>query len=91
MRLAAWALCAKPRACGTNWVTAWRSVAFGHAYDATNRRIGQGVSAAGWIIPPSSPLRTGFVANAVNQYTTVGSAHPTYNGNGNLTFDGAMT
>jgi hypothetical protein len=30
-------------------------------------------------------------ANAVNQYTAVGSATPTWDANGNLTYDGTFT
>jgi hypothetical protein len=32
-----------------------------------------------------------YTANNLNQYTAIGSAHPTYDGNGNLTSDGHFT
>lgn len=32
-----------------------------------------------------------YTANALNQYTAVGAASPTYDGNGNLTSDGTFT
>ncbi|WP_159732579.1 hypothetical protein [Methylosinus sp. Ce-a6] len=66
------------------------SVVFGHVYDATNRRIAQSVGDNGWIAYPTAASQTAYVANAVNQYTTVGPATPSYDGNGNLTFDGAV-
>ncbi|WP_434520138.1 RHS repeat-associated core domain-containing protein [Methylosinus sporium] len=66
------------------------SVVFNHVYDATNRRIAQSVGDNGWIAYPTTASQTAYVANAVNQYTTVGAAAPSYDGNGNLTFDGAV-
>ena len=32
-----------------------------------------------------------YTANALNQYTAVGAVTPSYDGNGNLTFDGTFT
>ena len=37
------------------------------------------------------PAAAGSIANALNQYSAVGSVTPSYDGNGNLTFDGTFT
>ena len=37
------------------------------------------------------PAIDACTANSLNQYTAVGSAHPTYDGNGNLSSDGHFT
>jgi RHS repeat-associated protein len=68
------------------------SVTFGHAYNAVNQRIGQSISDNSWVNYPAATASTvGYTANALNQYTTVGSVSPSYDGNGNLTFDGTFT
>lgn len=54
---------------------------FGHA--------GHG-SAFEWDYPTGTSTIT-YVANALNQYTAVGAVTPTYDANGNLTFDGTFT
>ena len=64
-------------------------VTFNHTYNKANERISQIVSDSTWLsYPPASPRTTTYAANALNQYTTVGAVTPTYDGNGNLTFDG---
>ena len=44
-----------------------------------------------WSSIPASPKSVSYTANALNQYTAVGAVTPTYDGNGNLTFDGTFT
>ncbi|MBX9943182.1 MAG: hypothetical protein K2Y40_03810 [Reyranella sp.] len=59
------------------------AVAFGHSYNKSNQRIGETVSDTAWLSYPSGAGTTA--------YTAVGAVTPTYDGNGNLTFDGAIT
>lgn len=67
-------------------------VQFTHGYNAVNQRISQAVSDNTWIAyPPGTASSTAYTANTLNQYTAVGSASPTCDGNGNLTFDGINT
>ncbi len=66
-------------------------VTFGHSYNAVNQRIGQTVSDNTWLAYPSSAATTAYTSNSLNQYTAVGAVTPTYDGNGNLTFDGTYT
>jgi RHS repeat-associated protein len=40
---------------------------------------------------PAAAVAIAYTANNLNQYTAIGSASPTYNGNGSLHFDGAYT
>ena len=64
-------------------------VTFTHSYNKVNQRVGQTVSDNSWIsYPATTPVTTLYAANALNQYTTVGAASPTYDANGNLTADG---
>ncbi len=86
------------RMVGANWnpaaaqtAPAVTTVAFTHVYDANNRRIGQAVSDSSWLLYPTGPSTTVYAANALNQYTAVGSASPTYDGNGATTFDGILS
>ena len=71
------------------------SVTFTHGYNAANQRISQGVTDNTWIGYPSSASGTTYTANALNQYTSVGTITPTYDQNGNLvvadTFDAVPT
>ncbi len=67
-------------------------VTFGHTYNKADQRTGQTASDATWIsYPPATPATTSYTANALNQYTAVGATTPTYDGNGNLTWDGTST
>ncbi len=66
-------------------------VTFGHTYNAVNQRIGQSVSDNTWIGYPSGAGATAYTANSLNQYTAVGTVTPTYDANGNLTYDGTYT
>jgi YD repeat-containing protein len=67
------------------------SVTFTHAYDATNRRIGQSATDTTWWSVPASASNVSYTTNSLNQYTAVGSVTPTYDNNGNLTYDGTFT
>ncbi|MDB5481565.1 MAG: hypothetical protein JWO83_2618 [Caulobacteraceae bacterium] len=67
------------------------TVTFAHAYDATNRRVGQTASDSGWWSYPTTARNVSYTPNSLNQYGAVGAATPTYDGNGNLTFDGTLT
>jgi len=68
------------------------SVAFIHNYNAVNQRTSQSVSDNNWIsYPAATPATTSYTANSLNQYTAVGAASPTYDGNGNTTSDGTYT
>ncbi len=67
------------------------SASFTHAYDKTNRRISQAASDNSWLLYPAGTSTLSYTANALNQYSAVGSVTPTYDGNGNLTYDGSFT
>ncbi len=68
------------------------SVTFNHTDNAANQRTGQiTTDTTWWDYPPATPGTVGNSANALNQYTAVGSVTPTYDGNGNLTDDGTFT
>jgi YD repeat-containing protein len=68
------------------------NVTFAHTYNKANQRTGQTVSDNTWWAYPTGPPSTvSYTANALNQYTAVGAVTPTYDGNGNLTFDGVFT
>jgi RHS repeat-associated protein len=67
-------------------------VQFGHSYNGANQRTGQTVSDSSWLsYPAATPATTAYTANSLNQYTAVGAVTPTWDGNGNLTFDGTST
>lgn len=68
------------------------SVTFGHSYNKANQRVGQTATDNTWLnYPVATPSTTSYAANALNQYTTVGSVTPSYDGNGSLTSDGVFT
>lgn len=68
------------------------SVTFGHTYNKANQRVGQTATDNTWLnYPAATPSTTGYAANALNQYTTVGAVTPSYDGNGSLTSDGTFT
>ncbi|MDR3410592.1 MAG: RHS repeat-associated core domain-containing protein [Formivibrio sp.] len=66
------------------------AVIFAHGYDPNNRRSSQTTTDKGWWSTPSAASSVGYTANALNQYTAVGSAAPSYDNNGNLTSDGSF-
>ena len=68
------------------------SVTFTHAYNAANQRIGGTTTdTAWWNVPAATPSSVAYAANPADQYTAVGSVSPTWDANGNLTFDGTNT
>ncbi len=76
----------------TQTAPAASTVAFAHGYDSTNRRVSQTVTDnTWWSYPAAVSGSTAYTANNLNQYSAVGTVHPTYDGNGNLTFDGVFT
>jgi YD repeat-containing protein len=64
---------------------------FGFGYDATNRRISATATDKSWWSYPAAAGTTAYTANNLNQYSAVGPAAPTYDQNGNLTYDGTFT
>jgi RHS repeat-associated protein len=68
------------------------SVTFTHGYNGVNQRISQAANDnSWWYYPPATAATVSYTANTLNQYSAVGSVTPTYDGNGNLTFDGTFT
>jgi len=67
------------------------STTFSYGYDATNRRVSQAATDKSWWNYPGSAVSVAYTANNLNQYSAVGSVTPTYDGNGNLTYDGGFT
>ncbi len=67
------------------------STTFGHGYDPTNRRISQSASDNGWWSYPSTASTISYTPNNLNQYSAIGSVSPTYDGDGNLTYDGTFS
>ncbi len=64
-------------------------VTFTHSYNRANQRSGQTVSDSSWLnYPMATPSTVSYTANTLNQYTAVGAVTPSYDANGNLTFDG---
>jgi YD repeat-containing protein len=67
------------------------TASFNYTYERTNRRIGQTATDNSWWPYPTGPSTLGYTANALNQYSAVGAVTPTYDGNGDLTYDGTFT
>jgi RHS repeat-associated protein len=67
------------------------SVTFAHAYNGANQRSGQTETDNSWLNYPAPASPVSYTANALNQYTAVGAVTPSYDANGNLTFDGTFT
>jgi len=68
------------------------SATFSFAYNAANQRISQSTADNSfWAYPPATPGTVSYTTNNLNQYTAVGSVTPSYDGNGNLTYDGSFT
>jgi len=65
--------------------------AFTYAYDLTNRRIAGTATDNTWWSYPTTATTVSYTANNLDQYSTVGAVTPTYDGNGNLTYDGTFT
>jgi RHS repeat-associated protein len=67
------------------------STTFAYGYDATNRRISQSATDKSWWRYPTTAGSLSYAANSLNEYSTVGSVSPTYDSNGDLTFDGTYS
>ena len=67
------------------------AVTFNYQYDATNRRIRETATDKSWWNYPTTAGSTSYTANALNQYTAVGSAAPTYDADGDLAGDGTYS
>jgi RHS repeat-associated protein len=66
-------------------------VTFSHSYNNANQRSGQGTTDNTWFNYPAAAGPVSYTANNLNQYTAVNAVTPSYDGNGNLTFDGTFT
>jgi len=69
-------------------------VSFSYSRDALGRIEGEDISNANYVWRPArlaSDGSTAYAANAINQYTSVGTVSPTYDTAGNLTSDGTYT
>jgi RHS repeat-associated protein len=64
---------------------------FAYTYDQTNRRIGAAATDNSWWSYPATATAVSYTANNLDQYSAVGTVTPTYDGNGNLTYDGTFT
>lgn len=68
------------------------SAIFTYAYNAANQRIAQtATDNSYWSYPAPTAEAISYTANNLDQYSTVGGVTPTYDGNGDLTFDGTFT
>jgi YD repeat-containing protein len=56
-----------------------------------SRRIAQTATDKSWWNYPASASAKSYSANTLNQYSAVGAVTPTYDANGNLTYDGTYT
>jgi YD repeat-containing protein len=67
------------------------SRAFSYVYNSMNQTINQTATDNSWWSYPTTASSLRYSTNGFNQYTAVGAVTPTYDGNGNLTFDGTFT
>ena len=68
------------------------SASFAYTYNAANQRIAQtATDNSYWSYPAPTASLINYTANSLDQYSAVGAVTPTYDGNGNLTFDGTFT
>jgi RHS repeat-associated protein len=67
------------------------SSAFSYVYNSMNQTINQTATDNSWWSYPTTASSLRYSTNGFNQYTAVGAVTPTYDGNGNLTFDGTFT
>ncbi|MDA8248906.1 MAG: DUF6531 domain-containing protein [Rhodospirillales bacterium] len=70
----------------------YSTASFAFGYDASNRQTsGTATDNSWWSYPSTTPTSVSYAANNLNQYSTVGSVSPTYDQNGDLTYDGSFT
>src|SRR5207253_8405429 len=68
------------------------TVELDHWYNKVNQRTYETANDNSyWSYPANSAASVSYSANSLNQYTAVGAAAPSYDGNGNLTVDGTFT
>ena len=68
------------------------TASFTYTHSAANQRIGQTTTDnTYWSYPTATAASTSYTPNNLDQYTAIGTITPTYDGNGNLTFDGTTT
>jgi len=68
------------------------TASFTYAYDASNRRVRQAATDKSfWSYPAATASTVAYTPNNLDQYAAIGSVTPTYDGNGDLTFDGTFT
>src|SRR6266851_1165896 len=86
------------RPTGVSWTPAAAAAAatgsgvtFNHTYNKANQRDSQKVTDNSWLNYPAATPAVSYTADALNRYTAVAAASPTYDGNSNLTFDGTFT
>ncbi|MGA9866446.1 MAG: RHS repeat-associated core domain-containing protein [Acetobacteraceae bacterium] len=63
------------------------AVTYTYTYNHAHQRLSTAYSTTGFDVMPAAGSIS-YTANNVNQYTAIGAAVPTYDSNGNLTFDG---
>jgi hypothetical protein len=68
------------------------TASFTYGYDATNRRVSQAATDKSFGSYPAATASTvAYMPNNLDQYAAIGAVTPTYDGNGDLTFDGTFT
>ena len=68
------------------------SASFTYAYDASNWRVSQtATDNSYWSYPAATPTTVAYTPNNLDQYAAIGQVTPTYDGNGDLTYDGTFT
>ena len=66
-------------------------VLYSFARNPASQIAGRTFTNAAWVSSPPSSANVGYSADALNRYMTVGGATFSYDGNGNLTYDGSRT
>jgi RHS repeat-associated protein len=68
------------------------TASFTYGYDASNRRVSQAATDKSfWSYPAATASAVAYTPNNLDQYAAIGAVTPTYNANGDLTFDGTFT
>ena len=67
------------------------NVTYSFAYNVAGQVTQRTISNGAYVWSGAYALDRSYTSNGLNQYTAIGSASPTYDGRGNLKFDGATT
>ncbi len=68
------------------------SATFTYGYDGSNRRARQtATDNSFWSYPAATASTVSYTPNGLDQYAAIGAVTPTYNANGELTYDGTFT